>query len=168
MTDTPERLRRWRLAMGGTEGADLSETDQRIDRALTALYATSGQPGRRKGGLEASAPRVARWLGDIREFFPSPVVQVIQRDAATVEREARTERFFAARREEQQQAAAVNRQEQAKQAQDCQRLRDSQAQLGQGGTFYKDDGKGGRSYYSDEEIDAARRRLSAQVAERCR
>jgi hypothetical protein len=67
--------------MGGTEGADLSETDQRIDRALTALYATSGQPGRRKGGLEASAPRVARWLGDIREFFPSPVVQVIQRDA---------------------------------------------------------------------------------------
>ena len=94
--------------------------------------------------------------------------QVIQRDAATVEREARTERFFAARREEQQQAAAVNRQEQAKQAQDCQRLRDSQAQLGQGGTFYKDDGKGGRSYYSDEEIDAARRRLSAQVAERCR
>lgn len=94
--------------------------------------------------------------------------QVIQRDAATVERETRTERFFAARREEQQQAAAVNRQEQAKQAQDCQRLRDSQAQLGQGGTFYKDDGKGGRSYYSDEEIDAARRRLSAQVAERCR
>ena len=94
--------------------------------------------------------------------------QVIQRDAATVEREARTERFFAARREEQQQAAAVNRQEQAKQAQDCQRLRDSQAQLGQGGTFYKDDGKGGRSYYSDEEIDAARRRLSVQVAERCR
>lgn len=93
--------------------------------------------------------------------------QVIQRDAATVEREARTERFFAARREEQQQAAAINRQEQAKQAQDCQRLRDSQAQLGQGGTFYKDDGKGGRSYYSDEEIDAARRRLSTQIAQRC-
>ena len=94
--------------------------------------------------------------------------QVIQRDAATAEREARTERFFAARREEQQQADAISRQAQAKQAQDCQRLRDSQAQLGQGGTFYKDDGKGGRSYYSDEEIDAARRRLSAQVAERCR
>ena len=94
--------------------------------------------------------------------------QVIQRDAATAEREVRTERFFAARREEQQQADAISRQAQAKQAQDCQRLRDSQAQLGQGGTFYKDDGKGGRSYYSDEEIDAARRRLSAQVAERCR
>jgi Mg-chelatase subunit ChlD len=81
MTDTPERLRRWRLAMGGNDDADLSETDNRIDRALTALYAPTGEPGRRKGGLGASAPRVARWLGDIREFFPSPVVQVIQRDA---------------------------------------------------------------------------------------
>src|SRR5205823_13213261 len=37
--------------------------------------------GARRGGLGASAPRVARWLGDIREFFPTPVVQVIQRDA---------------------------------------------------------------------------------------
>jgi VWA domain containing CoxE-like protein len=81
MTDTPERLRRWRLAMGGQNDESLSETDIRIDRALTALYASTGQPGRRKGGLGASAPRVARWLGDIREFFPSPVVQVIQRDA---------------------------------------------------------------------------------------
>lgn len=81
MTDTPERLRRWRLAMGGQGEDGLSDTDVRIDRALTALYAPTGQPGRRKGGLGASAPRVARWLGDIREFFPSPVVQVIQRDA---------------------------------------------------------------------------------------
>lgn len=94
--------------------------------------------------------------------------QVMQRDAATTEREARTERFFAARREEQQQASAATREQQSKQAQDCQRLRDGQAQLGQGGTFYKDDGKGGRVYYSDKEIDAARRQLSAQVAERCR
>jgi len=94
--------------------------------------------------------------------------QVMQRDAATAEREARTERFFAARREEQQQASAATREQQSKQAQDCQRLRDGQAQLGQGGTFYKDDGKGGRVYYSDKEIDAARRQLGAQVAERCR
>ena len=32
-----------------------------------------------RGGLRGSAPRVSRWLGDIREFFPSSVVQVIQR-----------------------------------------------------------------------------------------
>lgn len=79
--DNQEGIRRWRLAMGGNEDNGLSETDARIDRALSALYASQGQPGRRKGGLGASAPRVARWLGDIREFFPSPVVQVIQRDA---------------------------------------------------------------------------------------
>ena len=38
-------------------------------------------PRRSRGGLGSSAPRVARWLGDIREFFPTPVVQVVQRDA---------------------------------------------------------------------------------------
>lgn len=79
-----ERLRRWRLALGGEkeDAGSLSERDQRLDRALAALYDTSGQTGGRgKGGLGASAPRVARWLGDIREFFPSSVVQVIQKDA---------------------------------------------------------------------------------------
>ena len=35
----------------------------------------------RSGGLGASAPRVARWLGDIRSYFPSTVVQVMQKDA---------------------------------------------------------------------------------------
>jgi Mg-chelatase subunit ChlD len=80
-----ERLRRWRLALGGDEGG-LSDRDRRIDQALSALYnAGGGGPARgaagRRGGLGASAPRVARWLGDIREFFPAPVVQVIQKDA---------------------------------------------------------------------------------------
>ncbi|HEY6294625.1 MAG TPA: VWA domain-containing protein, partial [Streptosporangiaceae bacterium] len=36
---------------------------------------------RRQGGFGASAPRVARWLGDIRTFFPVSVVQVMQKDA---------------------------------------------------------------------------------------
>lgn len=82
--EASERVRRWRLAMGGEKPEGLSETDIRIDRALNALYApSSGKSGSksRKGGLGSSAPRVAKWLGDIREFFPSPVVQVIQRDA---------------------------------------------------------------------------------------
>ncbi|PRH75728.1 hypothetical protein C6N75_29415, partial [Streptomyces solincola] len=35
----------------------------------------------RAAGLGASAPSVARWLGDIRAYFPRPVVQVMQRDA---------------------------------------------------------------------------------------
>jgi Mg-chelatase subunit ChlD len=89
-TITPEeRQRRWRLALGGDDAGGLGERDQRLDRALAGLYdATGGAggPGKgagggRRGGLGSSAPTVARWLGDIREFFPSPVVQVIQRDA---------------------------------------------------------------------------------------
>jgi Mg-chelatase subunit ChlD len=47
-----------------------------MDRALEALYDAP-----RKGGLGASAPNVARWLGDIREYFPSSVVHVMQKDA---------------------------------------------------------------------------------------
>ena len=34
-----------------------------------------------QAGLGSSAPRVARWLGDIRTYFPTSVVQVMQRDA---------------------------------------------------------------------------------------
>jgi Mg-chelatase subunit ChlD len=80
-----EAYRRWRLVLGGDDAEGLSERDQRIDQALGALYdrgdGGQGRSANRKGGLGASAPRVARWLGDIREFFPVAVVQVIQRDA---------------------------------------------------------------------------------------
>ncbi|HKO11133.1 MAG TPA: VWA domain-containing protein [Acidobacteriaceae bacterium] len=74
-----ERARRWKLALGDEDHSGLSPRDARIAAALDALYSTVRTKGR--GGLGASAPRVARWLGDIREFFPTPVVQVIQKDA---------------------------------------------------------------------------------------
>jgi Mg-chelatase subunit ChlD len=84
-----ERLRRWRLVLGGAEdgtGCQLSGADSQIDAALAALYdhgdGGGGQSsGQRQAGLGASAPRVARWLGDIRTYFPSTVVQVMQQDA---------------------------------------------------------------------------------------
>src|SRR5262249_10677400 len=79
-----ERRRRWRLALGGEDAEGLSERDQRMDQALAALYERGGAPEggkKRRGGLGAAAPRVSRWLGEIREFFPTPTVQVIQRDA---------------------------------------------------------------------------------------
>ncbi|MFE6058921.1 VWA domain-containing protein [Streptomyces sp. NPDC056431] len=85
-----ERLRRWRLVLGGGEadgtGRALTGTDAAMDGALTALYGRRNQGGDRTGrdrsaGLGASAPSVARWLGDIRTYFPSSVVQVMQRDA---------------------------------------------------------------------------------------
>jgi len=91
-----ERMRRWRLVLGeaGT-GQPLSGADAGIDAALAALYDSGpggqggagqagpgGRPGAgRQAGLGASAPRVARWLGDIRTYFPASVVQVMQKDA---------------------------------------------------------------------------------------
>jgi len=78
-TDKGERMRRWKLALGEEDGG-LSPEDQRLSTALSALYNCSPQ-SKGRGGLGASAPRVSRWLGDIRDFFSTPVVQVIQRDA---------------------------------------------------------------------------------------
>ena len=75
-----ERRRRWQLAIGDDEQEELSERDRRLSSALSALYGSSDS-GKRRGGLGASSPRVSRWLGDIREFFPTPVVQIIQKDA---------------------------------------------------------------------------------------
>ncbi len=89
-----ERLRRWRMVLGGATqdgldgtGVDLQGEDRQMDAALSALYDAppgGGQRGRsprRAGGLGSSAPNVARWLGDIRRYFPTGVVQVLQRDA---------------------------------------------------------------------------------------
>jgi hypothetical protein len=82
-TPASERLRRWRLMLGGDEdgtGCTLSSTnDLGIDKTLSALYESDEKKGR--GGLGASAPNVARWLGDIRTYFPNSVVQVMQKDA---------------------------------------------------------------------------------------
>ena len=51
-----------------------------MDEALAALYEADSRHSLR-GGSGASSPRVARWLGDIRRFFPASVVQVMQKDA---------------------------------------------------------------------------------------
>jgi Mg-chelatase subunit ChlD len=65
-------------------GTSLRGDDRRIDAALGALYDRGEQSGRgnaRAGGLSRSKPAVVRWLGDIRRYFPTPVVQILQRDA---------------------------------------------------------------------------------------
>ncbi|MER7026623.1 VWA domain-containing protein [Streptomyces ramulosus] len=82
------------MVLGGGEadgtGRELRGRDRAMDEALGALYGRAGAGrdgagrsagGRRAAGLGASAPGVARWLGDIRTYFPSPVVQIMQRDA---------------------------------------------------------------------------------------
>lgn len=76
-----EGLRRWRLCLGaepeGTQAIVLETADRAIDQALSDLYNSTD----RTGGLNASAPKVSRWLGDIRTYFPSSVVRVLQKDA---------------------------------------------------------------------------------------
>lgn len=91
--DEKERLRRWRLVLGkdanesmcgGGEAdgqgasalASLGGDDLGMDNVLEALYNSE-----RNAGLGASSPNVARWLGDIRTYFPASSVQVMQKDA---------------------------------------------------------------------------------------
>ena len=76
-----ERLRRWRLVLGSEPAAglnvSLSDEDQRMDETLEALY-DSDKP---RGGLGSSSPKISRWLGDIRRYFPTEIIQVMQKDA---------------------------------------------------------------------------------------
>lgn len=85
-----DRLRRWRLILGGHEadgtGVSLSGGDAAMDRALGALYDRGMSPedkerNRKNVGMGSSMPNVARWLGDIRTYFPSSIVRVMQQDA---------------------------------------------------------------------------------------
>jgi hypothetical protein len=96
---TDERLKRWRLLLGGGDadgiGISLKGAEAGMDGALAALYGGDGGDDSeadsyelRKGlershgyGSTRNAPKVARWLGDIRQYFPSSVVKVMQQDA---------------------------------------------------------------------------------------
>jgi Mg-chelatase subunit ChlD len=86
-SDIPQettREERWRLVLGSEADhlCDIGETLRGMDASLAALYEPEGANGlKRRGGRGGSAPNVARWLGDIRKYFPSSVVQVMQRDA---------------------------------------------------------------------------------------
>ncbi|HET8939438.1 MAG TPA: VWA domain-containing protein [Polyangiales bacterium] len=75
-----DHLARWRLLLGrhAEEELDSELTREQLgmDRTLEALYDSD-----RSGGLGASSPNVARWLGDIRTYFPSSVVKLMQQDA---------------------------------------------------------------------------------------
>ena len=92
-------LKRWRLVLGhgvddalaglgpgGGEnggGPSLTEDERGMDEALDAIYGADGRAagGGRGADLGASAPTLARWLGDIRTYFDDEVVAVIQQDA---------------------------------------------------------------------------------------
>ncbi len=74
------RLHKWRMILGKDADPDgeqeLDGEAQGMDEVLEALYDSE-----RKAGLGSSAPNVNRWLGDIRKYFPTPIVQLMQKDA---------------------------------------------------------------------------------------
>jgi Mg-chelatase subunit ChlD len=75
-----EQLKRWRLILGApadpNQKVPLTVEEQSMDAVLEALYDSD-----RDRGLGSSSPNVNRWLGDIRKYFPSSVVQLMQKDA---------------------------------------------------------------------------------------
>jgi len=77
-----ERLKKWRLVLGKhadpEQTVNLGAEEAGKDGVLEALYDSDNE---RKGGLGSSSPRVNRWLGDIRKYFPTSVVQIMQKDA---------------------------------------------------------------------------------------
>ena len=87
--DADERLRRWRLVLGGGRGGRhrvaLAGRDAAMDAALAALYDEADRRGRRRDRVGGARRRPRRrWpagSGDIRTYFPSTVVQVMQADA---------------------------------------------------------------------------------------
>ncbi|MCS4238142.1 hypothetical protein M2306_000913 [Myroides gitamensis] len=89
---------RWRLILGedtkALQQVALDEKASIMDAALAAIYnrTEEGKSGRKGAGLGASAPNLAKWLTDVRTFFPEDVVSVIQSDA--IERKGLTKLLF--------------------------------------------------------------------------
>ncbi|MEM9546719.1 MAG: VWA domain-containing protein [Bacteroidota bacterium] len=94
MFDKPIKdIEKWRLILGGDEadgtGVSLPQILAGMDDALTALYdyeeggdfGANYDGNQGKGGQEKSSPKISRWLGDIRKYFPQQVVHVMQNDA---------------------------------------------------------------------------------------
>lgn len=93
MEQTKE-LQRWRLILGQDSSErfsrmnmpPLSEEQDLMDKALAAIYNTSGSGGfgsGRGGGHGPSSPQISRWLGDVRTLFDKDLVKIIQNDAMT-------------------------------------------------------------------------------------
>ena len=99
----PANLARWRLILGksaeeslqqvGNHGGQsiLAGDQAELDEALEAIYSGDeiekdewerGPDGRPHGAVKGRTfPRVAKWLDQIRTFFPKDVVVLLQRDA---------------------------------------------------------------------------------------
>lgn len=74
------RLQRWRLILGAEadkeESSILDKKQEDIDLLLSAIYDAD-----QNRTLKGSSPKINKWLGDIRKYFPAPVVRILQQDA---------------------------------------------------------------------------------------
>ena len=80
-----EQLQKWRMILGKDadkqkKAQPLTGVDEAMDNALDALYGARND-NTRSSGLGQSAPSVNRWLGDIRRYFPTSIVKIMQKDA---------------------------------------------------------------------------------------
>lgn len=97
-----EQLTRWRLILGhqaqeqleSMGSCQLGADQQAMDEALAAIYDESEAEGERQrgAGQGPSAPKLAKWLGDVRTYFQEDVVTVIQQDA--IERKGMKQLLF--------------------------------------------------------------------------
>ncbi|MDR0725397.1 MAG: VWA domain-containing protein [Prevotellaceae bacterium] len=90
-----KRTAYWRLILGADSKAfadvELTEEQSIMDAALAAIYDSeengygggdgNANKSKQSGGKGRSMPNLAKWLTDIRTFFPQDVVSVIQSDA---------------------------------------------------------------------------------------
>ena len=93
--------------------------------------------------------------------------QVVESDEATRLRQQRTDNFYKARRDEQAAAEQLESKAYAQQQQRCKSLRYQLGQIAAGPTYYSLNAQGERVYYSDQELDAARREIRQQIAQDC-
>jgi hypothetical protein len=82
---------------GGSGQPTLTQGQREMDDALGAIYDVEEtkpeeKKGKRGANLGASRPRLAAWLGDIRKYFETDVVSLIQQDA--IERKGLKELLF--------------------------------------------------------------------------
>lgn len=103
--DKRENINRWRLLLGkeSEKGFNdsagmipqLSEEEVLMAQALDAIYDKSNHDLEKGGGGAGngySAPKISKWLGDVRKLFDQEIVQIIQNDA--IERKGMKELLF--------------------------------------------------------------------------
>lgn len=78
-----QRQRRWRLLLGedGEQLGQLEGQDSRMDSVLGALYEPGFDREKLGAGYGKSMPKAAKWMGEIKQLFPSSAVEIIQKDA---------------------------------------------------------------------------------------